>query len=187
MKKIFSVIFMFMLLFLIIPNLQGCGDEGFELVYEVKYTTNGEDKKDSFTCGYLYADQPQNITENEYDALPNKYQNNVLSGRLNVYSYNYIPYKEAEPKGKTRYCVPRENLSSSHLTGFDENYFRYYYVHNFNTILYFKRELLCAYYDYVYVKINSPSNITIRKSNGETTYEVTSYKLTKFTYYDYNY
>ena len=151
--------------------LCACSNDGFELVYGVEYTTNGSTKSE-YSRWRVHYSAATYITKQEYDASPSN-QRISSSGSGGRLPKSYKIPDEAE--GKTLYIVYAKKTSSDNLK-------RYYWARNSiaNITQYFEVEEMYTTYYYVYVKVIDSTTIVVRNDNGDTTYTVSSYSITKF-------
>ena len=150
----------------------GCSND-YKAVRRITFTTNGVEK----TCGSYKANEfsyfPKEITKEEFDqAISNDYKRQKsYTDSIQTPSLETI-LKNA--KGKTTYEYIEPKLEG------------YWYYSTFNTnfsaneYYYWKTKYEKTNYYFVYVKVVSDTILKIKDRNGETTYTVTSYKLTRF-------
>ena len=170
MKKIISV-FIATLLFCSLTFCGGCSN-GYKPVKSITFTSNGVTK----TCNSHKANafsRPEEITEEEFDqAISNNYKRQKsYTDSIQTPSLETI-LKNAKDKTTYEYIEPKL-----------EGYWYYsYFGTNFSSgsYSYWKTKYAKTNYYFVYVKVVSDTILKIKDRNGETTYTVTSYKLTSF-------
>lgn len=149
----------------------GCSNDGFELVCQVEYTTNGVVKTEDSRYDIHYSAATY-ITKEEYDASPVKQRITGVSSSGKLPTNHKIPNNA---KDKTSYQIDAKVTTTDDLK-------RYYYAyHTFaQTNQYFMvKEMYTTYY-YIYVKVVDSTTIIVRNNKGDTTYTVSSYRITKF-------
>ena len=152
-------------------TLFGCANNGFEPVCSIEYTTNGTKTTEDSRWEIHYS-APRYITKEEYDASPTKQRITGQASSGKISQSHKIP---SNAKGKTAYVVNAEKTNSDNLK-------RYYYGHNTigNITQYFEVTMMYTTYYYIYVKVVNSTTIIIRNNKGDTTYTVSSYRITKF-------
>lgn len=169
-KKIICFISTMLLLILMIIVPLGCSDSGYKIIRSIEYTTNGKTQKQSSSCSTHYGAYIP-ITKEKYETSP-RYK--VLD--KNAFNGPSLISVSKEAKGATHIKVDAikkqedDDLERYYQTyDIDNKIWRYYVTHE-------------MYYDYyfVYVKVVNSTTIIVRDNKGDTTYTVTSYRITDF-------
>lgn len=144
----------------------GCQSHKFIAVAQVEFTTNGElVKKISKRYGmYTYS---HSVTADDYWSVP--YEQHISDQSFQGTNLKVTYQIPKEERGKTRYEVKA-----------DETKIVYYQSYSFGSPIYSAYKYTGVAYLIVYVKIINNSTIVVRDNKGETTYTVSSYKITEF-------
>lgn len=177
MKKLFSLFFTCILIVTSLLCLASCSNDEFSLVKSITITTNGEEKTFSSSSRPIVemADSYSYITKSEFENAPDDRKYYGVDG-FNTNNFTKITINDAikEADGSTYYRVVEEELEGSY-------YWQYSYTTNGN-VYYTKWTYSYTYCKFVYAKVKDDTTIVIRSGQvmSETTYTVTSYKITKF-------
>ena len=165
-KKMTKVIILFVLLLSLINIFSSCQNAGFKDVVSVTYTVDGKTKTQSSTA-YMTLGFAKNISKEEYESADSKYKVDFVSASL---------VETLTPYSKTVTSVDG-------FTNSDKGKYLYHRGVRFDTnkYTYNKYEITSnIHYNYIQVKVVDDDTIIIRDSNGDTTYNVSSYRITYF-------
>ncbi len=190
MKKICKVFALTVVFILCCFCPTGCSD-GFRMVKSVTITTGGETKNFSTSMSpivemgnvsvYDLIEDPTAEDEEEFANAPEERKFYDVAGEKKKEMTNQttsklskISFKEAvkAAKGDIHYEIVEPELEGYY-------YIKTRYTPNGNTY-YFKTKYVKTSFNFVYVKIKNNTTIVIKAAyHGETTYQVTSYKIIK--------
>ncbi len=149
----------------------GCNNN-FKLVKSITITTNGESQTFSSSTKpeVVFKENYRYIEKREFDLAPQerKYYND----EFDVSSKISLDDAIKSAKQSTYYAVVENELKGFY-------YWAYQYTSNGN-IYYTKREYEKTECRFVYIKIKNDTTIVIKNASNETTYTVTSYRVTYF-------
>lgn len=176
MKKFFFLLFTCIIIVASSLCLSSCSNDGFSLVKSITITTSGEEKTfSSYTQPIVkMADSYSYITKSEFEKAPDDRKYYRVNG-FDSNSLTKITIDDAikEAGGSTYYSVVEDDLEGSY-------YWQYSYTENGN-VYYTKWTYSSTYCKFVYVNVKDDTTIVIRSTQvSETTYTVTSYRITKF-------
>ena len=162
-SKSIKCVSLIVIMVLVLNLFIACGnkDDGFKTVVSVTYTIDGNKKTENSTAGMeLGIAEPS--SENEYNRAESKYQ---VYPRIR---------QNLQPSSKTVSSIGLFDNS-------DKGKFIYYWYFNFNVPVYVKYQIKSdIIYNYIQVKVIDDDTIIIKNSNGETTYNVSSYSIIYF-------
>lgn len=187
MKKFIYFVLSIILLLSTIAFMPACGD-GFEIVAQIDFTTNGEKiTKNSTYTEYDTCDSYDIITKNEFDEKYLAYMrkdkdvdygikfDDKEQRKVNVLTEKYLKEINQKINSKNVYCSIKtdpKDLSYSHYylaaKRFGENEYTIFY--------HCKGEYTS--YSFTLVKIIDNQTLQIADNDGITTYTVSSYKIT---------
>ncbi len=171
MKKISIIILSFAMAFISVLSFGGCKKDDFEKVYSVTFTMDGKSTTKT-SYAYLYVSQQNGVTQEVYYSTPkiadidgdlNSQKIALSVNNKTISSWNGIT---EEQKGEV--IGYRNgmwfNSSTGHYVSAD------YILGTFEGFLYY----------YVLVRVVDDDTIIIKDGSGQTTYNVSSYKISKF-------
>lgn len=146
----------------------GCSKD-FEKVYSVTYTMDGKTYTVTSTYGISISGTGEDCTESEYNSAEHKFNSYDMS--------KFVGYKLDENSETT---ASFGTLKESDVG----DYFVIKHTYNnppVNQTTYKKYQFAGFSYSYVYVKVVDDDTIIIKQNGNETTYNVSSYSITKFS------
>ena len=170
MKKFISFSIVILLLCSVMTVHTGCSN-GYKAVNSVTFITNGVEK----TCRSYKTNKFGHQLETTVEEYNEKYK----TRHIDVADSILTPSLETilkKANGKTTYRYVEEKLDG------------YWYWNTFNingglnsgTRYYWKKRYYETNYYFVYVKVVDNTTLKIKDSKGETTYTVSSYRITDF-------
>ena len=187
MRKLLNFILSIILLISASALMPACeSNDGFEIVAQIDFTTNGEQMTKNSTKISTALETIRTITENEFAKKYLEYKNQ--NGKVD-YHIVYSDEPNLNPSNILTIKKQVFNEIKPHITSKRVSFLKktesteYYYLAtkilgDYRAFSYCK--LSGQYYSFVLVKIIDNQTIQIADTDGITTYTVSSYKLTYF-------
>ncbi len=173
MKKIGTLVLTILLIIVSTVSVSGCSDnDGFHVVKSVTFTTNGEEKKFSSSQSPSFKmENDDYITAHEFNNAPN--DRKIYEAFYDLDSRYSVNDAIKAAKNATYYEVYEKELAGIW-------YITYSWTNGVGNTYYKKGTYKNTYFNFVYVKVKNDTTLVIKSGNAETTYTVSSYRITEF-------
>ena len=167
LRKILSILLLVAICSALIL-LTGCSNE-FEKVHSVTYTMDGKTYTVTSTYGISISGSSEACSESEYNSAEHKFNSSdmpkFVGYELNKNSETIAAFGTLKDSDKGDSFVIKNTYNNPPVT---QTTYKKYTFEGFS-------------YSYVYVKIVDDDTIVIKQNGNETTYNVSSYSITKFS------